>query len=356
MAACAGLGIGAAIAKPHGSMYGEGQWRRIETGVAPPSLAHIVHARSVQKVSITNRDKVFWPATGIGLATRTEPAMTKGDLVDYYAAVADVLVPFLKDRPLILVRYPDGIEGKSFFQWNVPAGMPAWVRTITVRDVDENPDKPRAKRTFLVDTPATLQYIANLACIPLHVLASRAPNLDVADFFTIDFDVKQSTLANAITLATTLRGILEEIGLPSFPKTSGQTGLHVLVPLGPGQSFETARALADLLGRLLVDRHPDIATMDRVVNRRGARVYVDTGQTGTSRAIVAPYSVRAVPGATVSTPLVWGEVTPGLDPRRFTIRTVPERIAKKGNLLAGLLEATPDVPGAVAKLAQRLTP
>ena len=350
--ACAALGIGAAIAKPHGSMYGEGTWRRLDTGVAPPSQAHIAHAHGVRKVSVTNRDKVFWPASEGGAI----PAITKGDLVDYYAAVSDVLVPFLKHRPLILVRYPDGIAGKNFYQWNVPAGMPAWVRTITVRDVDENPEKPRAKRTFLVEDAATLQYIANLGCIPLHVLASRAPNLDVSDFFTIDFDVKQSSLAHAVTLARTLHRILEEIGLSSYPKTSGQSGLHVLVPLGRGQTFDTARALADLLGRLLVDAHPDIATMDRVVNRRGEKVYVDTGQTGTSRAIVAPYSVRAVPGATVSTPLAWSEVTPKLDPRQFTIQTVPERIAKKGDLLAGILEATPDIPAAVAKLAQRLTP
>lgn len=346
VAACASLGIGAAIAKPHGSMYGEGLWRRLDTGASPPSQAHIAHSRAVRKVSVTNRDKVFWPATD------TEVALTKGDLVDYYQAVAEVLVPFLIDRPLILVRYPDGIQGNNFFQWNVPAGMPAWVRTITVRDEDERVDKPKAKRTFLVSDASTLQYIANLGCIPLHVLASRAPDLDQSDFFTIDFDIKQSTFANAITLAKTLHEILEEIGLPSYPKTSGQSGLHVLVPLGPGQNFDTARALADLLGRSLVDRHPDIATMDRVVNRRGERVYVDTGQTGTSRAIVAPYSVRAVPGATVSTPLAWSEVTTKLDPKQFTIRSIPKRIAKKGNLLAGLLEATPDVAGAVAKLAQ----
>ena len=348
--ACASLGIGAAIAKPHGSMYGEGLWRRLDTGAGPPSVVTVAHARAVRKVSVTNRDKIFWPATD------REPALTKGDLVDYYAAVADVLVPFLVDRPLILVRYPDGVEGKSFFQWNVPAGMPAWVRTITVRDEGERIDKPRAKRTFLVSDAATLQYIANLGCIPLHVLASRAPGLTLADFFTVDFDVKQSTLAHAVTIAQTLRGLLEEIGLPSYPKTSGQSGLHVLVPLGRGQSFDTARGLADLLGRLLVERHPDIATMDRVVGRRGDRVYVDTVQTGTSRAIVAPYSVRAVPGATVSAPLAWSEVTPKLDPRRFTMRTMPERLAKKGDLLAGLLEAAPDVAGAVAKLARRLPP
>jgi bifunctional non-homologous end joining protein LigD len=205
---------------------------------------------------------------------------------------------------------------------------------------------------FLVEDSSTLVYIANLGCIPLHVLASRAQDLSRADFFTIDFDVKQSELRHAITLAQTLHELLERIGLVGFPKTSGQTGLHVLVPLGPNQSFDTARALADLLGRLLVERHPDIATMDRMVNRRGERVYIDTGQTGTTRAIVAPYSVRAVPGATVSAPLSWDEVTPKLDPRAFTIRSMAGRIAKRGDLMKGLLGSRPDVQGAVARLAE----
>jgi bifunctional non-homologous end joining protein LigD len=175
-----------------------------------------------------------------------------------------------------------------------------------------------------------------------------------ADFVTIDFDVKQSELRHAVTLAKTLRRLLDAIGLPGYPKTSGQTGLHVLVPLGPAQSFETARGLAELLGRLIVSRHPDIATMERVVAKRGPRVYVDTGQTGATRAIVAPYSVRAVAGARVSTPLLWDELDEGgsaLDPAAFTIATVPARIAKIGDPMASLLADRPDLPAAVAKLA-----
>ena len=374
LATCASLGIAAVVAKPRGSRYtaGAGTWTLLSTGVPPKNRAAIDHraqdrSTALRQVVVSNRDKVFWPADPKAHVR----AFTKGDLVDYYASVAEVLVPYLRDRPVILVRYPDGIDGKSFFQWNVPAGMPPWIRTLTLHDVDEPlvapprtraaggrasspaPAAPKtAKRVFLVDDPSTLVYIANLGCIPLHVLASRAPDLSRADFFTIDFDVKQSELRHAITLAQTLHELLDEIGLPGFPKTSGQTGLHVLVPLGPGQSFETARALADLLGRLLVEQHPDLATMDRLVTRRGARVYVDTGQTGTSRAIVAPYSVRAVPGATVSTPLSWDEVTPDLDPRAFTIETLPVRLAKRGDLLKGLLGSRPDVQAAVQRLAE----
>lgn len=338
VAACTQLGIGGMIAKPAKSTYSDGRaWRRVDTGAPPNSLAPITHARAVRKVTVSNREKLFWPAEGY----------TKGDLIDYYNAVADLLVPFLKDRPIILVRYPDGIDGKNFYQWRVPWAMPPWIRTIYLKE---------EKRCFLVEDTQTLMYIANLGCIPIHMLAARAPKLEEPDFFTIDFDVKQSNLQNAITLAITLKGLLEEIGLVGYPKTSGQTGLHVLVPLGPGRNFETAKALAELLGRLLCERHPDIASMDRVVGRRGARVYVDTVQTGPTRAIVAPYSVRATPGATVSTPLSWSEVGPKLDPTVFTMKSVPKRIAKKGDLLAGFLEARPDVPGAVAKLVQRLTP
>jgi len=304
-----------------------------------------------RRVVVTNRAKIFWPDEGY----------TKGDLCDYYETISDVALRYVGGRPVILVRYPDGVNGKSFFQWNVPPGMPAWVRTIEIPH-DEGP--PR--RGFLVDDPATLLYIANLGTIPLHILGCRASQMSQADFLTLDFDVKQSTFACAVTLATTLREILDDIGLPGFPKTSGQTGLHVLVPLGgatpgattpsrtPPQRFETARALADLLGTLLVQRHPDIATMDRVVRRRGPKVYVDTGQTGPTRAIVAPYSVRAAPGATVSTPITWDEL-PTVDPRAFTIRTVPGRIARMGDPMAAMLDCQPDVGAAVARLSARFS-
>ena len=191
--------------------------------------------------------------------------------------------------------------------------------------------------------------------MPVHIHACRVPDLSLADFFTVDFDVKQSELRHAITLAKTLRELLDEIGLPGFPKTSGQSGLHVLVPLGKGQTFDTACALADLLGTLLVQRHSDIATMERVVKRRGPKVYVDTGQTGPTRAIVAPYSVRAVAGARVSTPLMWDEVTPQLDPARFTMTTVPPRLAKEGDPMRGMLGVQPDVAAAVAKLGELVT-
>jgi len=350
LASCTQLGVGAVVAKKAASPYEPNAkkptWLAVSSGAKREPRVGIDHRAAdargaLRRVAVTNRAKIFWPEHGY----------TKGDLCDYYASVAEVILPYLADRPVILVRYPDGIAGKSFYQWNVPAGMPPWVRTLAVSDENDEP-----KRGFLVDDASTLLYMANLACIPLHILASRLPDLERADFFTIDFDIKQSELRHAITLTLTLRELLDEIGLPGFPKTSGQSGLHVLVPLGAGgdkpQSFATARALADLLGSLLVQRYPDFATMERLVARRGPRVYVDTGQTGQTRAIVAPYSVRAVPGATVSTPLTWDEVSYALDPRAFTMKTVPSRLATRGDPMRAMLGQKPDVARAVARLSE----
>jgi bifunctional non-homologous end joining protein LigD len=290
---------------------------------------------SVPPGVLTNPDKVFWP----------EERYTKRDLVEYYVAVADALLPLLRGRPTLLVRYPDGIEGKRFFQWNPPRGARAHVRTMRFRDSER-----AHKRAFLVDDVSALAYVINLGCIPLHVLCHREKSPEYCDFLIVDFDVGERPLADAVRLAHTLKGILDEIGLSGFPKTSGQTGLHVLVALGPSVTFDSAKILAEILARLIVDRHPDLATMQRTVSKRGGRVYVDTGQTGRSRAIVAPYCVRAWPGATVSTPLAWTELSRALDPRQFTLRTVPQRLAERGDLMRGLLETQPDFSAAMGKL------
>ncbi len=288
---------------------------------------------------LTNPDKLYWPGE----------RYTKRDLVEYYAQVAPALLPFLRGRPTLLVRYPDGIDGPHFYQWNPPRGSRAHVRTLEFRDGDR-----RDKRAFLIDDLEALVYVANLGCIPLHVLANRESSPDRCDFLTIDFDLNGQPFRNAVVLATTLRELLDEAGLVGVPKTSGQTGLHVLVPLGPSAPFDAAKLLAELLGYLVVRRHPELATMERIVSRRGPRIYVDTGQTGRSRAIVAPYSVRAVPGATVSTPLDWSEVHLALDPRAFTIRSVPTRLTEHEDPLGGFLSTAVNLTAALSQLEPRV--
>jgi bifunctional non-homologous end joining protein LigD len=289
------------------------------------------------RVTVSNPKKIFWPSD----------QLTKKDLCDYYMAVADTVLPYLRDRPVVLVRYPDGIAGKNFYQWNVPHGTPSWVKTITIARDEDGGSRVTC---FLVNDAETLLYIANLGCIPIHVLAARSATLEMCDFITFDFDIGQSPIAHAVQLALSLRGLLGELGLVGYPKTSGQSGLHVLVPMGPGVTFATAKALVELIGRLLESRHLKIGTMERRIKERGQRVYIDTGQTGRSRTIVAPYSVRAHEGATVSTPLDWDEVNATLTPTRWSMLSVPARIEERGDPMRNLLSERPDVARAVGKL------
>ncbi|MEM9695698.1 MAG: hypothetical protein AAGA56_24360, partial [Myxococcota bacterium] len=305
---------------------------------APPPSPRVRAEAVVNKATLSNQSKVFWPTQGF----------TKGDLCDYYASVSPHLLPFLQDRPVVLVRYPDGIPGKHFFQWNVPRGTPSWIRSLEL--TQDGGDEKQPKRVFVIDDLDGLLHLANLGCIPLHVLARRAISLDTCDFLTLDFDLKGAPLTHAITLAQTLRRRLGELGLSGCPKTSGQSGLHVLVPLGASVTFDTARLLVELLGRILVTEHPDIATLERRLAAREGRVYVDTGQTGRGRTIVAPYSVRAVEDASVSTPLRWDEVGAGLDPARFDLMTVPARVARDGDPWSRFFAVTVDLPATLKRL------
>jgi len=299
--------------------------------------------RVVGKARLTNQSKAFWPDDGI----------TKGDLCNYYEAVAPVLLPHLRDRPVTLVRFPDGIDGKSFFQWRIPKQAPPWLRSLQLR-----PEEADGKEvsTILVDDVSSLMYVANLGCIPLHIIASRAGALDTCDFLTLDLDVELASLETAIPIARTIHDVLEEVGLTGFPKTSGKTGLHVLVPLGDGLPFDVAKRLLELIARIVLQHHPEHATMERRKDKRGARVLIDVGQTGRHRTIVAPYSVREVPGAPVSTPISWDEVSLSLDPSSFNVFTVPERVLSSGDPMAGAWSVELDLDETLARLGELIAP
>jgi bifunctional non-homologous end joining protein LigD len=295
--------------------------------------------RTVGKAVLTNQQKVFWPEDGI----------TKGDLCDYYEAIAPALLPHLHDRPVTLVRYPDGIEGKSFHQWRIPDTAPPWLQSLRLRASERD---GKEVSTILINDLSSLMYVANLGCIPLHVIASRAGSLGICDFLTLDLDVELASLKTAIPIALTIRDVLGEIGLRGFPKTSGKSGLHVLVPLGRGLPFDAAKHLLELIARLTLQRHPKDATMQRRKNERGSRVLIDVGQTGRLRTIVAPYSVRAVPGAKVSTPLFWEEVSLALDPSSFHVFTVPERVLAVGDPMADAYETELDLETTMERLGK----
>jgi bifunctional non-homologous end joining protein LigD len=314
------------------------------TGAADPAVAAAAPALrepSPRNVVFSNLGKVFWPAEGY----------TKGDLVEYYRAIAPWLLPYLKDRPVVLTRYPDGIEGKSFYQKDAPVFVPEWIRTQrmwseqTEREIDY----------FICDDLESLLYLANLAAIPLHVWASRAPTLDRPDWCVLDLDPKGAPFEHVVRVAKAARALCEEIDLPAYVKTSGSSGLHVLLPLGRQCTYEQSRSLGELLARVLVSGLPEIATITRAVSRRGGKVYVDYLQNVSGQLLAAPFSVRPLPGAPVSTPLDWREVTDRLDIRAFTIRTVPARMKRrKTDPLIGVLDLAPDLGRALERLAERV--
>ena len=287
-------------------------------------------------MTITNAGKVFWPDEGY----------TKADLVAYYERVAPWLLPYLRDRPLVLARYPDGITGKSFFQKDAPEGAPEWIRRerIHARGVDRDIDY------FVVDDVDALRYVANTGTIPLHLWASRVGSIERPDWLVLDLDPKGAPFTDVVKVALALRGVLERLELPSYPKTSGATGLHILLPLGARYTYEETRTFARLLATLVVDATPAIATIVRTVDARGGKIYVDFGQNGPGQTIVAPLSVRPLAGAPVSMPLRWPEVTARLDPGRFTIRTAPARLDEVGDPMAPVLGEGIDVAAALGRL------
>lgn len=293
-----------------------------------------------RRVTLTNLNKIFWPSEGY----------TKGNLIAYYEAVAPRLLLYLKDRPLVLTRYPDGIEGKSFFQKDAPNFVPTWIRTERIYSKDSE----REIDYFIVNDVEQLRYIVNLGTIPLHLWSARLGSLDRPDWLILDLDPKGAPFSDVVKVARALHRILGDLHIPHYVKTSGGTGLHILIPLGARYTHEESRTFGRLLALLGVDAAPDIATITRPLRARGGKVYIDFAQNGHGRTIVAPYSVRPLPGAPASCPLRWEEVTGRLSPARFTIKTLPKRVKKLRDPLAPVLTDSIDLAAAIARIERRL--
>jgi bifunctional non-homologous end joining protein LigD len=287
----------------------------------------------------TRPEKVLFPDDGF----------TKGDLVRYALAIAPWALPYLRDRPLAVERWPDGLIGHAFFQKHAPAHTPSWVRT-EVLEGDEGQE-----RCFVCDDADTLAYLANLAAIPLHVWSARVATLDRPDWCILDLDPKQAPFTHVVTLALAARKLCTELGLKAYVKSTGSSGLHVLLPLGRQLEHPASVALAQLLSEVLVRRYPALATVARNPRARGDRVYLDAFQNGRGKLLVAPFSVRPLAGVPVSMPLRWGEVTARLGPRDFTAYTAVERMEKlKTDPLLAVLTDVPDLDRAFARLERLL--
>ncbi len=301
---------------------------------AEPPLAQ---AEVEKRIAFTNLKKVFWPEQGF----------TKGDLIDYYRAIAPWLLPYLRDRPLVLTRYPEGIAGPSFFQKDAPTWSPEWVRRVRIW----SDERQGELEYFLCDDVESVMYLANLGSIPLHVWASRVGSLERPDWCILDLDPKDAPFAHVVQLARAIHQLCQRIDLPCFAKTSGGSGLHVLIPLAGQLTHAESRTLAQLLGQVMVRDHPDLATLTRAVAQRAGRVYLDCLQNGHGKTIAGPFSARAVPGARVSMPLRWSEVNARLDPAAFTIKTAPAPHEAAARRSPGAGAATAPGPAASAGIA-----
>jgi bifunctional non-homologous end joining protein LigD len=290
------------------------------------------------RAELTHLDKVFWPKEGY----------TKYDLIDYYRRVADWILPYLKGRPQSLNRHPDGIEGESFFQKNMVQSPPPWVKTVSIHS--ESTDK--SVRYLVCQNRDTLLYVANLGCIELNVWSSSIPHLDSPDYIVLDFDPLETSFPSVVEAVLAAKGILDELAMPAFCKTSGATGMHIFIPLAPRFSHEQARELAQLVCLVIHRRHPDLTSLERTPAKRRGRVYLDYLQNRREATVAAPYALRPREGAPVSMPLEWREVTPKLDPAEFNIRTVPERLARRGDAWQDLFKKRVDLKAALARFVR----
>jgi bifunctional non-homologous end joining protein LigD len=292
-------------------------------------------------ISFSNLKKVYWPAE----------RYTKGDMIDYYRAVSRWILPYLRNRPVVMTRFPDGIDGKSFYQKDAPEFAPEWMRTVRIWSEDTQ----REIRYFVCDDEESLLYVANLGTIPLHIWASRVGSLELCDWCVLDLDPKEAPFSDVIRCAQALRQLCQAVGLSSYIKTTGKTGLHIMLPLGRQCTYAQSRTLGELLARVVLRELKDIATITRHVTKRGDKVYLDYLQNRHGQTIVAPFSVRPLPGATVSMPLEWDEVDDSLDPRAFTIKTAIERMERlTSDPVAPVVEEKPDLGAVLEKLAAQM--
>jgi bifunctional non-homologous end joining protein LigD len=282
-------------------------------------------------LTLSNLDKVLWPRDGY----------TKGDLIEYYRSVAKWLMPHLRDRPLTLQRWPDGIDEQFFFEKQIPRFAPEWIPTVAL-----SADQRSRKVSYMIcNDEATLAWCANLASIVLHVWYSHVPTPESPDYVLFDLDTcEKTTLGTLARVTLEFRDLLAAVGLPSLVKTSGGSGLHVVVPLKNGYDFETARRFAEITVEHVGAVLPELTTVERSISKRPkTAVYLDWGQVARGKTVVPPYVVRARDGAPVSMPLDWAEVEEVVKKRgspeafigQWTIKNARKRLEQTGDVWSG---------------------
>ena len=290
-----------------------------------------------REIEISRPEKVLFPEDGI----------TKGDLIEYYARIAPWMLPHLRDRPLTLERYPNGITTKRFFQKEVSSYFPKWIRTVTVEKVGGT-----VTHVVCNDT-ATLVYLANQACVTPHIFLSRADKVDVPDQLVFDLDPQGDDFEVVKSTALDFKQLLDELELPAFLKTTGSRGLHVVVPLKRRENYEAVRAFGRDLAGIIVSREPGTRTMETLKANRGNRVFIDTNRNGYAQLVAPAFAVRAKKSAPVSVPLAWSELKKkGLRSNSFTIRNIFARLDQVEDPWADFWESGVSLAGARRRVAR----
>jgi bifunctional non-homologous end joining protein LigD len=273
-------------------------------------------------LKFTHLNKLYWP----------EDKVTKRDMFNYYHQVAPFIVPYLKDRPMSLNRYPGGIHSESFYQKNVKDKAPEWAETMP-----HTSGEGEEKDYLLGNNEATLLWMASLGCIEMNPWFSRVQSPDNPDYCVIDLDPDKQHFNQVIQAAQEVKKVLDAIDVPSFPKTSGSTGMHIYIPLGAKYTYEQSQLFANIIVKLVHQQIPEFTTLERMISNRKGKMYLDFLQNRPGATIASVYSLRPKPGATVSMPVTWDEVKPGLTMRDFTIRNAIDRLKETGDLFAGVL-------------------
>lgn len=278
---------------------------------------------SSQSFEFSNLDKIFWPKEGF----------TKGDVINYYKKIARTILPHLKDRPESLNRHPNGMNGENFFQKDMQ-NAPDWAKIYE----EKSESQGKIIHWLICNDERTLLYMANLGCIELNPWISRSQNPDMPDYLLLDLDPHGVKFKTVVEVAKETKKLLDEIKIPAFIKTSGQVGMHIVIPLGAKYSYTQSRQFGEILAGIIRDRLPKITSVDRSPENRQKMVYIDFLQNRSGQTVAAPYSLRPFPGALVSTPLEWSELKSDLDPANFNIKTILPRLKRKGDIWADLLK------------------
>jgi bifunctional non-homologous end joining protein LigD len=295
-----------------------------------------------KRLRLTHLNKVYFPESGY----------TKRDLLAYDWRIADLLLPFLRDRPLVMRRYPDGIMGHSFFQKNTGEAVPEWVETVPIA----SEEKSEEIRYVVANDLAALLYLTNLGCIDHNPWSSRRDDLEHPDYFFFDLDPAEGTdFSRVVTVARALHGKLEDLGLRVFLKTSGATGMHLYLPVERGYAYEQLRIFAEIVARFVAAEHPELVTQERSVAKRAAgKIYIDVSQNAFGRPLAAPYVVRPFPKAPISTPVELRELRRTLRPERFNLKTIFARLEEHGELWRNFWESRQQFENAIRLLGTRL--